>query len=110
MKIKLSLQLLFVVLLADSNVEAGSLYGKFGVGERQYISSARSIGMGGINLSIKDRYTMSRWNPALWAFVSPVRINLLSTTNYNAVCGRRELRHFYRFFRIRYGTADGIKN
>ncbi|MCH7619978.1 MAG: hypothetical protein IH880_09475 [Candidatus Marinimicrobia bacterium] len=87
MKIKLSLKLLFVVLLADSNVEAGSLYGKFGVGERQYISSARSIGMGGINLSIKDRYTMSRWNPALWAFVSPVRINLLSTTNYNAVDG-----------------------
>lgn len=87
MKIKLPLPLLFIILLNNSSVEAGSLYGKLGIGERQYIGSARSIGMGGINLSIKDRHTMSRWNPALWAFVSPVRINLLSTTNYNAVDG-----------------------
>ena len=87
MKINLYLHFLFILLLANSNAEAGSLYGKFGIGERLYISSARSIGMGGVNLSIKDQHTMSRWNPALWAFVSPVRINLLSTTNYNAVDG-----------------------
>ena len=81
----LSLQFLLILLLANSNIEAGSLYGKFGIGERLYISSARSIGMGGVNLAIKDQHTMSRWNPAQWSNISPVRINLRSLTSYNYV-------------------------
>ena len=73
------------ILVLHQEVYAGSLYGHFGIGERQYAVSARSLGMGGVNLALFDEFTLSRWNPAQWSNISPVRINLRSLTSYNRV-------------------------
>ena len=85
MKVKLLITCIFSFFLFSQSVFAGSLYGHFGIGERQYAVSARSLGMGGVNLALFDESTLSRWNPAQWSNISPVRINLRSLTSYNSV-------------------------
>jgi len=75
----------FCVSLLHQEIYAGSLYGHFGVGEIQYAVSARSLGMGGVNLALSDEFTLSRWNPAQWSNISPVRVNFGSLTSYNSV-------------------------
>jgi len=85
LKVKLLITCIFSFFLFSQSVFAGSLYGHFGIGERQYAVSARSLGMGGVNLALSDEFTLSRWNPAQWSNITPVRINLRSITSYNSV-------------------------
>jgi len=85
MKIKSLFIIIIMVELSTETLLGGSLIGKFGIGERQTAVSARSLGMGGVNIVLNDAYNYSRWNPAQWIFVRPVRVNFLSTTNYNSV-------------------------
>ncbi len=85
MKVKYFIASILSFFLISQTVYAGSLYGHFGIGERQYAVSARSLGMGGVNLALFDEFTLSRWNPAQWSNISPVRINLRSLTSYNSV-------------------------
>lgn len=85
MKVKLLITCIFSFFLFSQSAFAGSLYGHFGIGERQYAVSARSLGMGGVNLALSDEFTLSRWNPAQWSNITPVRINLRSITSYNSV-------------------------
>ena len=85
MKVKYLITSVLSSFLISQTVYAGSLYGHFGIGERQYAVSARSLGMGGVNLALFDEFTLSRWNPAQWSNISPVRINLRSLTSYNSV-------------------------
>ncbi|MCH8928225.1 MAG: hypothetical protein IIB39_05850 [Candidatus Marinimicrobia bacterium] len=85
MKNKSLLIILLLVEFSTKTLFGGSLSGKFGIGERQTAVSARSLGMGGVNIVLNDAYNYSRWNPAQWIFVRPVRINFLSNTNYNQV-------------------------
>ncbi len=85
MKVKYLISSLLSLFFIPQTVYAGSLYGHFGIGERQYAVSARSLGMGGVNLALFDEFTLSRWNPAQWSNISPVRINLRSLTSYNRV-------------------------
>ena len=77
--------LFFFVMIFHQEIYAGGLYGHFGMGEREYAVSARSLGMGGVNLALYDEFTLSRWNPAQWSNISPVRVNFRSLTNYNRV-------------------------
>ena len=85
MKVKYLITSVLSIFFISQTVYAGSLYGHFGIGERHYAVSARSLGMGGVNLALFDEYTLSRWNPAQWSNISPVRINLRSLTSYNYV-------------------------
>ena len=85
MKMKYLATLTFLFFFLPNTVDAGSLYGLFGIGERQYAVSARSLGMGGVNLALFDEFTLSRWNPAQWSNISPVRVNFRSLTSYNSV-------------------------
>ena len=80
--------LIIILLLVEFSAKTlfgGSLTGKFGIGERLSAVSARSLGMGGVNIVLNDAFNYSRWNPAQWIFVRPVRVNFLSNTNYNQV-------------------------
>ena len=85
MNIKSLFVILLLVELSAKSLFGGSLSGNFGIGERQTVVSARSLGMGGVNIVLNDGFNYSRWNPAQWIFVRPVRINFLSNTNYNQV-------------------------
>lgn len=85
MSVKYLITSVLSLFLFSQTGHAGSLYGHFGIGERQYAVSARSLGMGGVNLALFDEFTLSRWNPAQWSNISPVRINLRSLTSYNSV-------------------------
>lgn len=83
-----SRSLIIILLLVEFSAKTlfgGSLTGKFGIGERLSAVSARSLGMGGVNIVLNDAFNYSRWNPAQWIFVRPVRVNFLSNTNYNQV-------------------------
>jgi len=85
MKIRSLLIIFLLVEISSRTLFGGSLSGKFGIGERQTAVSARSLGMGGVNIVLNDAFNYSRWNPAQWIFVRPVRINFLSNTNINQV-------------------------
>ena len=85
MKFKSLFLILVLIEISAKSLFGGSLIGKFGIGERQTIVSARSLGMGGVNIVLNDAFNYSRWNPAQWIFVRPVRINFLYNTNYNQV-------------------------
>ncbi len=87
MRSKTLYMLFFLILLLYQEIYGGSLYGNFGIGERQYAVSARSLGMGGVNIALSDKFTLSSWNPAQWSQIRPVRVNFRSLTNYNSVKG-----------------------
>ncbi len=45
----------------------GSAYSRFGIGERQYLASVRSIGMGGASIALRGANHFNVTNPASWS-------------------------------------------
>ncbi len=54
----------------------GSGYSIYGIGDLQYYSSSRAMGMGGSGLAVLSSGEIDRNNPALWSSINRVRVSL----------------------------------
>jgi hypothetical protein len=86
---------LFIALLALGTSAAfgeggGSIYSMLGVGDLQYLPSARSAGMGNTGIGLYSLSSIYAWAPGTWSRLDRVRMegNLL-TEGFNSTDGTR---------------------
>lgn len=58
-----------------SSATSGSAYSRFGIGERQYLGSIRSIGMGGASIALRGAGHFNLANPASWSDIPVVQFS-----------------------------------
>lgn len=63
----------FVSLHAQNG---SSIRSRYGIGELNFLSTPRQLGMGGVNIPFSSNYDISRSNPAAWHELTNVRLQM----------------------------------
>lgn len=75
---KLNIIVLVLAVLSISNLysQSNSSYTRFGLGDVEYSTSARTIGIGQLGISVVDNNSISTLNPAAWHKMNSTRFGI----------------------------------
>lgn len=67
--------IILLAMLPPEKTESQSIFNSYGLGEMRYFIHARSAGLGGAGLAVRDPLKQNHMNPALWSDINNTSIS-----------------------------------